>query len=151
MEAKLHKGECLAIRNGWPNYVHPATLLLRQECRSGLLDNPAVLEASSTLHPQPIPPCWGRVVSALGTSRPFPVWPRVVASIEPTPWAGVLKVSASRSLHDWRASRCPRLQQYPGSVSVSAGELIGENFILCVKTERAGCEMELAYDPRVMV
>lgn len=45
----------------------------------------AVLAASSTLHPQPIPLCCGQVVSALGTSLPFPAWPRVLTSIEPTP------------------------------------------------------------------
>jgi hypothetical protein len=69
---------------GW--IVHTQSpLLLMQERRSGLRDAPAVLAASSTLRPQPIPPCWGRVVSAVGTSRPFPVWPPVVVSIEPPP------------------------------------------------------------------
>ena len=42
------------------------------------------------------------------------------------PSVGVLKVSSSRFLHLWRASRCPRLRQYLSSLMLAAWSCCGE-------------------------
>ena len=74
-----------------------------------LLAAPNVLEASPVLHSQPSPPGSGPAVPAWGIGLPSPAGLCVGANTEQAPSLDVLKVSSSRSLHDWRATRCPQV------------------------------------------
>ena len=74
-----------------------------------LLAVPSVLQASPAPHAQPNPPGSGPAVPALGIGLPSPAGQCVGVSTEQAPSLGSLKVSASRSLHDWRATRCPQV------------------------------------------
>lgn len=74
-----------------------------------LLAAPSVLEASPALHSQPSPPGSGPALPAWGIGLPSPVGLCVAVSTEQAPSPDVLKVSSSRSLHDWRATRCPQV------------------------------------------
>lgn len=113
-------GECLlwaavvcSLSNSWrwvaglctPDHPAPGIRSAGWE----LLDSPSASEASSALLPQPNPLCLGPAVPAGGIGLPSPDVRRVAVSTKPTPSAGVLKVSSSRCLHDWRAARCPQV------------------------------------------
>ena len=74
-----------------------------------LLAAPSVLEASPALHSQPSPPGSGPAVPAWGIGLPSPAELCVGVSTEQAPSPDVLKVSSSRSLHDWRGTRCPQV------------------------------------------
>ena len=94
------------VRNGGPGLQPRAPSSCNQECRFGAIASTSDLRANPVFRAQPIPLCWGPAVPALGIGLPFPVWRCAGVNTEQAPSLGVLKVSSSRCLHDWRATRC---------------------------------------------
>lgn len=103
------------------NFVHWPKLKGCQVCNPGLpapeissvgvvlLAVPSVPEASPAPHSRPSPPGLGPAVPSWGIGLPSPAELCIGVSTEQAPSPDVLIVSASRCLHDWRATRCSQV------------------------------------------